>query len=92
MRVLALYSDDNGEARQAFIHLGNNDGTEPGLMNEGEAIAETVAEALPDYNSGGGLHLVELPEVGERPNVIDQHGNEVGCEFLELEVDVSGEA
>jgi len=85
MRVLALYSNENGEAQQAVVNINSANGEPVSLTGDGPDIAVDVAAELPDYNSGGGLHLVELWEENSgRPDVCDQDGNEVPCSFVDV--------
>ena len=86
MKVLALYSDANGEQKQAVATL-TMDGN-PYVLGLTDSVfsPDKVIEQLPDFNSGGGLFLVEIDEDEERPDVVDQYGREITAEFIEVDL------
>lgn len=91
MRVLALFSNENGEARQAVValtlggipyELGL---TDPAFLSN-NAPGKIADELGAEYNAGGGLALVALEGDGERPDVVDENGSEVPCEHYEVDL------
>lgn len=86
MRVLALFSNDDGEARQAVVSL-----TLAGIpyelgLTDSAFDPERIREQLEDYNDDGSLFLVALDADGTRPDVVDGAGTEISCAFFEVEL------
>jgi hypothetical protein len=84
MKTIALYSDDNGGAQQCVIEHDAN-------LNLGDCDLES---ALPSYNSGGTLFLIDLSELAscsgpevvdvEQLTVVDQDGEAATLHSINL--------
>lgn len=79
-RWLAVYSDDNGAQRSAMISVPDERESDFPFGSE-----EHFVYRLNDYNRGGGLALIEMPDAEFRPVVVDvQEDDEIPMQFIDL--------
>lgn len=82
MRFIALYSDDNGN-QQAAIFTASADFDPADDLGTDEP--KIIGHIEDNYNSGGGLFIVDLPDDDSRPAVLDQYGDEVPVSFYTID-------